>query len=1096
MKKSIVRMLTFALVMSGVGMVSSCKDYNDDLRTEFNSQIANLDVKLNDKIDQQIGNLNDKLKELEARLDAIKQCNCGVEKPWTADLATAIENALASVDEKLAGKTDATEVRQIVSEILNKELNGYYTKVEIDVMVSNIKSCDCDNDKLKSEIAGMIQNAITSTVTKEYIVNLIGKEFDDKAAIESLQKQIDAIAANACACGNLAEAVAQLKIDLAVAQQKHDGDIAELYKLYNDLNVTLIAVSSKADNAYELAQVAKDKAEEALKKGQEALSSIASLEGRVEILEKFKKTWEGTLEKWKSELPKMNEAIEDLKSTVDGLKDQIKNVEKTATEALEKAIEANDKADALDKRATIIENNYNELKEYVGDLAVQVYVNRDSIAILKDMCQANLEAAKAYTDQQITIAITSLETKITGDLKALEEKVKEADDKTNARIDSLNGVLSEHYGDEAAKFEQVNTDIASLEKTIHEKYNDLDHRIELLETWKVYEFVQWQDWVNCEILCLKNAVAYLMCRVSAMDTQLQDIEDRLSSVENTLKHLVTGININQVYNPVFGSFNFPSGKKSQVLVAFYGENEGDNVKFPSNSATNYLFDSEVFTDAEWELISGSVVSQNVKSGQKFLENRDDNAGTVYLTVNPNTVDFTGITLDMVNSQDESTPGMILSPLAKSDKVLDFGYTRAANNGFYEMAVKIEDPESVDKVSLQTERFQEIMADLKNIFVNFDLTRLTTTLYDQFHSMLPANALKAKWVDGDGEVHSVLSDYSIAATAVKPLSYKFLADQHFTSISAFDQVEKFIDNAATNVTKTLKKELSKIFNLTLPEAPALKEFALEGTDYENELAKFKIDADAVITIDGAKYTIDEKLNIVDANGGIVGTLPKGSEVEVKDGTMTVHVTMDVRDVLGTMYTDICSNVNDLVEALDKYCKDATKLAESLASLETSVDNVVGSVTTVLNEFLNSIEQKIVGALNLAISRLQPVMLMTANGRVMPMSRQSNYPSIINGNSIKLHPYSYNAEILNPAYLKHVAVVNVKRGSWKSAQDGDADCIDALKAVNVQENMNKAIPGSINEIEISGLKSGYVYQFAYTAMDYTGCIVTKRSYIYVK
>ena len=99
------------------------------------------------------------------------------------------------------------------------------------------------------------------------------------------------------------------------------------------------------------------------------------------------------------------------------------------------------------------------------------------------------------------------------------------------------------------------------------------------------------------------------------------------------------------------------------------------------------------------------------------------------------------------------------------------------------------------------------------------------------------------------------------------------------------------------------------------------------------------------------------------------------------------------------------------------------------------------------------------------------------------------------TIKIHPYSYNAEILNPAYLKHVAVVNVIKGD-ASAQDGDADCKAELDAINALENMNQPINGSIHEIEISGLKSGYTYQFAYTAMDYTGVIVTKRNAICVK
>lgn len=1139
MKKSIFSVLTFALVMGGVSVMSSCKDYDDDLRTEYNSQLANLDVKLNEKIDQQIGNLNSKLEELEARLDAIKQCNCGVDKPWASDLATAIQNALDEMDKKIVpGMTDE-EVRQIVTEILTKELTGYYDKGQIDLLISKIEKCSCDIpgelEKLKTEMAYTISTAITTTVTKEYIHNLLGTDYANQDQIASLQAQIDALASQACTCGDLAAVVQQLKSDLADAQKtlkEHGDDITALYKLYNELNNTLTDVASKADNALKQAEAAqKDataavaKAEDAVKKADKAIKTVEALGEDVAVLKRFKEQWENTLYEWKAIIPQMNETVNNLKNTVDGLKSQVEAISKTANEALTKATEALNKVNTLDGKVKTLEQGYNNLKSDVDGLKAdmsdmkdqvyinrdsieilqkeidaltkQVYVNRDSIAILKAECDANFEAAKAYADEQIEIAIAAFEVKITGDLNALKEKVEAIDKNTNARIDSINNELIKHFGPDAERFENVVTDLEKLEKEVSEKYVDLDVRLEKLETWKVYDFNAWQEWVNHHLKWLDDCVAILFSRLGYVESELQklyDVIDRVDAIDNTLKAMITGINVNQVYNPVFGSINFPMGTKSQVLVAFYGENEGDNVVFPSQSSTNYLFENEVFTDEEWAMISGTVTTQNIKAGKKLIEDRDDNAGMVYLTINPNTVDFTGVTLDLVNSQDEAC-GMVLSPLAKSDKVLDFGYTRAANNGFYEMAVKMENSDDVAKVSLETERFKEIAADLKNIFKNFDLTRLATTLYDQFNSMLPANALKATWTDGDGVEHSVLSDYTVAATAVKPLSYKFLADKHYTSISALDQIESFIDKAAKNLCTTLKKEISKAVNIKMPQAPNIKKFALEGTDYEKELAKFKIDADASFVVNGAQFTIDNNLNIIDADGKVIGTLPADSKVEVKDGTMTVHVTMDVRDVLGTMYTDICTNVNDLVQALNDYCEDATEAVKQLDKITESVDKIAGSLTGSLTNLLNKIESTMVSVLNIAISRLQPVMLMTADGRVKRMSPAVNYPTSVSETTIKIHPYSYNAEILNPAYLKHVAVVNVIKGD-ASAQDGDADCKAELDAINALENMNQPINGSIHEIEISGLKSGYTYQFAYTAMDYTGVIVTKRNAIRVK
>ena len=603
----------------------------------------------------------------------------------------------------------------------------------------------------------------------------------------------------------------------------------------------------------------------------------------------------------------------------------------------------------------------------------------------------------------------------------------------------------------------------------------------------VSDFAQWQNSVNNDIQGLKDAVAALTNRVNGID-------NRLSSVEESLKQMVTGIIVNQIYNPVFGSINFPLSTKSQVLVAFYGENEGNNVVFPSQSSVNYIDAEEVFTNKEWAMITAGVATKNIRAGQKLIENREDNAGKVYLTINPNTVDFTGVKLDLVNSQDQSV-GLNLSPLAKSDKVLDFGYTRAASNGFYEMSAKLEDKDDVQKVSLEADRFKDIISDLKNNQSSFDLTNVATTMYDQFNSMLEANALKASWIDGEGVAHSVVSDYSIAATAVKPLSYKFMYGQHIDNLAAFDKIEKFIDNAANTLVATLKKQLSSVLNVNMPQVPNISKFDLSGVDYQKELAKFKITTDATLTINNAQFTIDGDLNIVDARNTIIGKLPDGSVVKSKNGKLEVTIQMDVKDVLGTMYKDICSNVNDLIDALNKYCSDANKAVNNLKNITVSVDKVADNLTNKLISLLNQIENRFLGYINTAISRLQPVMLVTADGTMQRMSSSINYATAVNSTSVTLHPYSYTAEILNPAYLKHVVVLNViKNGT--SAQDGDADCLAKLKDINSQNNMNQAFNGSIHEIEITGLKSGYTYQFAYTAMDYAGCIMTKRSAIRVK
>jgi len=74
---------------------------------------------------------------------------------------------------------------------------------------------------------------------------------------------------------------------------------------------------------------------------------------------------------------------------------------------------------------------------------------------------------------------------------------------------------------------------------------------------------------------------------------------------------------------------------------------------------------------------------------------------------------------------------------------------------------------------------------------------------------------------------------------------------------------------------------------------------------------------------------------------------------------------------------------------------------------------------------------------------------------------------------------------------VACTNVFNGS-ANAQGGDAACKAALDAVNAQSNVNKVVEGGVRAIPVT-LKSGYVYEFSYSALDYHGKISMHKYYV---
>ncbi len=1130
MKKSIFRVLTLSLVLGGVGLISSCKDYDENLRTEFNSQIANLDVTLNEKIDQQIGNLNDKLKALEAQLAAIKQCNCGVDKPWTSDLATAVENALNQVDQKLAGKTDEAQVRKIIAEILGQELSGYYTKDQVEALIDSkikaidFKECECDlnalKEVIKKEVAEMIKTAITTTVTEDYIKNLVDDDYANKAAFEALKKKVDEMVLVACTCTDLTETINKLKSDLAAAEKtivEHGENIEELYKLYKDLNANYVSLDNRvteieknAKAALDAAKAAQGKAEEALNQANaamdkanevmEALKNLPegttdpALAARVILLEKWTEKWEPVLKSWEPEIAKISQVENKVNALSKELSESVAALEKAiddkfleaydhADEAWQKAVENADKIedlqglyDALDKdlEATIERVAANE--EAIEDLTERVTTNEEAIDSLKKvlgMAQYDLvllHRELADLKYQHDIDLAQLKKDCANNLIAAKNYAKSY---TDSQIKNL----------KTSEIDPLKAHVAELENW---RNNTVDPQLEQL---------------NNDLSDLETRVSGLESTVSTLQGEVDKLVDQVSDI---LNKMVTGITVNAIKNPVFGMLNMPTNIKTNVLVAYYGENSNGNITFPGQSTTGYVYSDEAFTADEWNLISGTIKEKaKVKAGETLLEDDDANAGVVYLTVNPNTTDFDGAQLKLVNSQGKES-GMELSPLAKSDEVLKLGYTRAADNGFYEMKVKVTDPDAVQKVDIEAGRFKDILSDIKNYKDGFDLANTIDAVYDLFNEVLDANALEATWTETDGTEHKVYSDYNIAATAVHPLSYNFMADKKIHSIPGFDRVNKFIDKAFNKVLNQLQKEIGKAFAKVVdkfPAMPTVKKFDLDPTsvDYQNAIACFDVTLDNVtVKYDEGEFTIKDNLEIVDNTNAVVGKLPAGNKIKVENGKMIIHIEMDLRDQFGDFYEEVASNVNDLIDALDKFSKDVQSAIDAMNDISDSITSIGNDLGNRLHSLLNKVEKKLVNLMNSVLTYLQPVLMYSEGTDLHVMNAPVSYANLVGSTSITLYPWSYTAETVSAAYKKHIAVVNVIKTSDPSvsAQNGDATCKSYLDAVNNLDNMNSAIAGSIHEIEVSGLQSGYTYQFAYSAMDYSGYVVTKRSAIRVK
>jgi hypothetical protein len=173
--------------------------------------------------------------------------------------------------------------------------------------------------------------------------------------------------------------------------------------------------------------------------------------------------------------------------------------------------------------------------------------------------------------------------------------------------------------------------------------------------------------------------------------EIKKLNDR---IDNILNRMVTGVIIQGTECPVIGYFNTPLDIRSQLLAAYYGSVDS-KVEFPSAKEADYVDFDEFWTDRNVEVIGGPDKIRNAENKatleDKFVakknQSEEGNAGTLYMTVNPAEVNYEGQTVTLESSTGE-TAGILLSPLKRSDRELTFGYTRAANNGFYEAAATL------------------------------------------------------------------------------------------------------------------------------------------------------------------------------------------------------------------------------------------------------------------------------------------------------------------------------------------------------------------------------------------------------------------------
>ena len=472
----------------------------------------------------------------------------------------------------------------------------------------------------------------------------------------------------------------------------------------------------------------------------------------------------------------------------------------------------------------------------------------------------------------------------------------------------------------------------------------------------------------------------------------------------------------------------------------------------------------------------------------LISDAADNAGIIYVTVNPANVAPSAIHLRLVDSQGHAAPYKL--EWANTDKVLKAGVSRAvttSNNGFYAVKVYLA-KDSINKAKVFT---QEDAADLKdagkNILeklkhpksTNLQLGNIASTLNSTFNNRLTMYAVEASWsqrgTDGKLVNKKVTSKYELAAAPLTPLSFEFLKDGINADLPTIPTLQSKINFNNYKFTWTPIEHMGNIkTKVTLEGIPDVDNIKINGNVWvpKPEVGVQIIGKDKIT----GKLSDDNKTVIFDLSElgakadvtiGSVRINPEDVQVKVgkTTGTYDVTIPMDefnkIIDNINNQVGNMIGNVNGIVDKVNKFS-----------------DAIDGQFINRINAYINKFEN----LLTKANSLLQPAMFYTTNsgswGQLARVKEGASYLKLNGGQASTVFvASSYSAELLAPAYLKEISV------------DGGA----TLTAAG-QSGSKVVLKSGQYKVGFNATKAG-VYTIKYSAVDYFGKPVTKEFFVKV-
>lgn len=330
-------------------------------------------------------------------------------------------------------------------------------------------------------------------------------------------------------------------------------------------------------------------------------------------------------------------------------------------------------------------------------------------------------------------------------------------------------------------------------------------------------------------------------------------------------------------------------------------------------------------------------------------------------------------------------------------------------------------------------------------------------------------------------NATYSEFALAATTFKPLSYKFLYGKSFRPIGNISPIEDF------NLTDEINIQVPS-FNFNLSDINFGFEFKNITVSLEGQQIAVKIPQTTIYGNDGLPIGyMKEKVVYADDLSSLEQAI--SSAISTSLESQNEELKQAFKDAMADVATKINTEINAEMKKFQTSINDQFK--DIMGNIEDKVNGYLGTVNKYINK-VNGLINRVNKLLKDPNHYLQVTMLYNAgDGQLHQLSNNPALPSwfkIDGGNGLRLYATSFNGEILVPSYQKYVAVTNV----WRTGDQNKTTATDILNAANGVAQWNTVVAGTTTEYGFK-LTKGYTYEIVYSSLDYHGVTSTRKFYL---